>query len=208
MANPDPTIDGKILESARKEFLARGFDEPSLRDICQKAGVTTGAFYKRYAGKEELFHAVVEQTLNDLESIIKQHSSFDITNLSDEQLCDLCDLGKHENTLLHWLEFLYERREDMFLLLVRSGNSQYANFQHDWVEKVMHTNYPVFEEIERRGLTEFHPTKKELHILQSAYWQTLYEPFIHEASWDEIKEHSKYISRFFNWLNALGFRLK
>lgn len=207
MSNPDHSIDGKILDSAKSEFLDKGFDEASLRDICRNAGITTGAIYKRYSGKEELFHAVVGQTLKDLDEILEQQSSIDITAFSDRELCDMCDLGKQEGVLLQWLKFLYERREDMRLLLSRAGNSKFANFQHEWVERIMDVNFPLFEEIESRGLTEFHSSRRELHILQSSYWQALYEPFIHEASWDEIEMHSHYISRFFNWPNALGFKI-
>jgi AcrR family transcriptional regulator len=206
MSRPDHSIDGKILDSARAEFIDKGFNGVSVRDICKKAGVTTGAFYKRYVGKEELFHAVVGQTLEDLDKVVEQQASFDIANISDEELCDMCDLGSHEQETLQWLEFLYARRDDMFLLLACSGNSQYSNFQHDWIERVMETNYRIFEEIERRGLTEFYPSKQELHILQSAYWQALYEPFIHQSGWEEIAEHCRYISRFFDWPNALGFK--
>ncbi len=43
----------RILESARNEFLANGFEKASLKAICEGAGVTTGALYKRYKGKED-----------------------------------------------------------------------------------------------------------------------------------------------------------
>ena len=51
MARPDTSIDPRIMDSAREEFLALGFERASLKSICQRAGVTTGALYKRYAGK-------------------------------------------------------------------------------------------------------------------------------------------------------------
>ena len=62
MAVADHSIDPRILESARTEFLASGFEKASLKTICEGAGVTTGALYKRYKGKEELFCAVVACT--------------------------------------------------------------------------------------------------------------------------------------------------
>ena len=66
MAVPDHSIDPRIFESARKEFLENGFEKASLKAICEGAGVTTGALYKRYKGKEDLFCAVVDQTVKDL----------------------------------------------------------------------------------------------------------------------------------------------
>ena len=53
MSNPDKSIDPRILESAREEFLSKPYEQVSLREICQKAGVTTGAFYNRYKNVEQ-----------------------------------------------------------------------------------------------------------------------------------------------------------
>ena len=43
MARADRSIDPRILESARREFLANGFERASLKNICAQAGVTRGA---------------------------------------------------------------------------------------------------------------------------------------------------------------------
>ncbi len=69
MANKDKSIDPVLLKSAREHFLAKGFANASVQEICKNAGVTTGALYTRYKGKGELFEAVVEdavQVLNDI----------------------------------------------------------------------------------------------------------------------------------------------
>ena len=50
MAKPDTSIDPRIMDSAKEEFRTLGFEKASLKSICQRAGVTTGALYKRYAG--------------------------------------------------------------------------------------------------------------------------------------------------------------
>ena len=59
MAKPDHSLDPLILASARREFLEKGFEKASLERICENANVTTGALYKRYSGKEELFAAAL-----------------------------------------------------------------------------------------------------------------------------------------------------
>ena len=48
MAVPDHSIDPRIWAGARKEFLEKGFEKASLKEICEGAGVTTGALDKRY----------------------------------------------------------------------------------------------------------------------------------------------------------------
>ena len=42
----------EILKAAREEFLEKGYKGASLRSICKKAGVTTGAFYFQFENKE------------------------------------------------------------------------------------------------------------------------------------------------------------
>ena len=52
MSVADRSIDPRIKESAKEEFLQKGFLDASLQEICKNAGVTTGALYKRFKGKE------------------------------------------------------------------------------------------------------------------------------------------------------------
>ena len=51
-----------ILEAAAKEFLAKGFQSASLRNIVKTVGMTTGAFYGYFKSKEELFEACLLYT--------------------------------------------------------------------------------------------------------------------------------------------------
>lgn len=48
-----PVLDPRLLAAAKEEFLKKGYEKSSLVCICEAAGVTTGALYKRYKGKED-----------------------------------------------------------------------------------------------------------------------------------------------------------
>ena len=54
---------GELLDAALDVFAERGFAGARLEDIAQRAGVTKGTVYLYFASKEELFEAVVRQTL-------------------------------------------------------------------------------------------------------------------------------------------------
>ncbi len=43
-----------ILDAAADLARERGFEQMSVRDVCARAGVTTGAFYHHFSSKEEL----------------------------------------------------------------------------------------------------------------------------------------------------------
>ena len=51
MSTPDKSIDPRLLASAEAEFNKNGFIKAELKTICENAGITTGALYKRYKGK-------------------------------------------------------------------------------------------------------------------------------------------------------------
>ena len=65
-ATSDSEPRARLLLSAREEFLAHGFERASLRRICGKAGVTTGAVYFFFQGKEDLFVHLVKDTAERL----------------------------------------------------------------------------------------------------------------------------------------------
>lgn len=202
MSVPDRSLDPKILESAKKEFLANGFEKTSLKAICDGAGVTTGALYKRYDGKEDLFAAVVAPILRDFNRIIEEKSNLDVSALTDEELIDAWNMQNGQ--MEWWFQYLYERRDGFVLLIARSEGTAYSNFQHDWVEKMSVATGEYLNEAIRRGLTSIAVTKEELHILLSAFWSTIYEPFIHGFTWEQIEEHCKIVCNLFDWYKTFG----
>lgn len=204
MAKPDHSIDPRILESAKSEFLALGFEKASLQHICSRAEVTTGALYKRYRSKEDLFCAVVADTVSDLKGILAEKTSADLRSMTDEALIRAWDMDI--DYMMWWFRFLYDRHDGFVLLLKCAEGTSYSNFQHDWVETMTAATYDYYQEARRRGLTETDISTQEMHILLSAFWTTIYEPFIHDFTWQQIEEHCRLVCGLFNWYQVLGFK--
>src|SRR5256885_4582036 len=55
-----------LLAAGRALFAERGYAAVGTEEIVQRAGVTRGALYHHFAGKEELFAAVYEQVEREL----------------------------------------------------------------------------------------------------------------------------------------------
>ena len=49
---------------------------------------------------------------------------------------------------------------------------------------------------------------EELHILLSAFWTTIYEPFIHGFNWEQIEQHCRIVCKLFDWHKALEFHVE
>lgn len=205
MAIADHSIDPKILSSARTEFLLHGFEKASLKAICQGAGVTTGALYKRYKGKEDLFCAVVEQTVHDLYEVAHARGDRDPAILSDQELIKAWDMDGAD--MMWWFHYLYDRHDDFYLLLSCAEGTRYASFPHDWVALLTKATSAYLAEAQRRGLCRTDVGPAELHILLSAFWTTIYEPFLHHFTWDQIEDHCRIVCKLFHWHQALGFQI-
>ena len=53
------TTKERILETALELFAEKGYLGTSMRDIAQRLGITKGALYKHYAGKQEILDSIV-----------------------------------------------------------------------------------------------------------------------------------------------------
>lgn len=133
MALRNYELDSRILDSARKEFLDKGYREASLRKIAEGAGVTIGAIRTRYKKKDDLFCALLApfiDKINDtFQSLREGYLSIDSVHLTDQLETSM----KSESEAI--LTIAFENYEDAFLLLCRSGGSSLEQF---WDSVVRH----------------------------------------------------------------------
>ncbi|MCK4566796.1 MAG: TetR/AcrR family transcriptional regulator, partial [Candidatus Thorarchaeota archaeon] len=71
---PDETTRQRILESAYKLFVKKGYRGSSMRDIATEAGIKAGSIYNHFRGKEQIFEAV----------FIERHPMFRILAILEE----------------------------------------------------------------------------------------------------------------------------
>jgi AcrR family transcriptional regulator len=63
---------GLIQDAAKRLFAEKGIGEASVREIASSAGYTTGAIYTYFATKEELYAAVLRDSLRSLHDEVLQ----------------------------------------------------------------------------------------------------------------------------------------
>ncbi len=126
----------KLLDSARQEFLEKGYMKASLRTICRNAGVTTGALYFFFQDKEDLLKQLVEEPLKGLTLLIQAH-------LSEELDAGQAFSGEWDNTrdikaseeIVH---FMYQHYDIFIILITKSQGSAYEDIVSrfaDWGER-------------------------------------------------------------------------
>ncbi|RLE38594.1 TetR/AcrR family transcriptional regulator, partial [Candidatus Acetothermia bacterium] len=50
----------RLLQAAEQTFGELGYHDASVAEICRRAGVAHGTFYRYFAGKEEIFIRLIE----------------------------------------------------------------------------------------------------------------------------------------------------
>ena len=63
----------RVLEAAKTEFLEKGFEKASIRDIGKRAGMTSAGLYRHCKDKEDLFRQVIEPLLQEMTAMMKEH---------------------------------------------------------------------------------------------------------------------------------------
>jgi AcrR family transcriptional regulator len=202
MSVRDTSIDLRLLQSAREEFIANGFLKADLKSICENAGVTTGAVYKRYKGKEELFQAVVKEAADKMDGFIKLRTRIDLSGMSDEQIRNTWNMN--EEYVLDMFRMIWNFRKDLVILLERSSGTMYENYGHDFALRMTKAYMQYYLEAKKRGLANADISEEQMHVLCTSFWTSVYEPFIHKMTWKKIEEHCKVLCRFFNWAEAIG----
>jgi len=68
---PEETVR-KILDTAERLFVEKGYDRASLQDIIRATGLSKGAIYHHFASKEDIFYAVCDRIGQRNEAVLSQ----------------------------------------------------------------------------------------------------------------------------------------
>lgn len=122
-----------LLEAAKQEFLDKGYNKASLRNICAKAGVTTGALYFFFDNKAELFAAIVDRPVNGLKEILMEHVREDSKYMASLESVENIEMDHSEISDM-LIEYIYRYYDSFMLLLSSAENTAYENCVDDFVE--------------------------------------------------------------------------
>ena len=115
-----------LIEAAKKEFKEKGYNKASLRSICAKAGVTTGALYFFFENKAELFSAIVDQPIKGLKKLLMEHFQEDREYMQNLDSMENMEMD-HSDLSDMLVEYIYSNYDSLMLLLTSAENTVYEN---------------------------------------------------------------------------------
>ena len=129
MKNKKETME-KIKQAALEEFYEKGYAKASLRTICSRAGVTTGAMYFSFENKEALFRAILEPLVQSYEDILARCMQMEMQELSE---------GPDVDVLM--MQFILKK--EAIVIMEKAQGSCYEGFRNR-MEQMMEQSFLVY----------------------------------------------------------------
>lgn len=131
MKNKEETIE-KIKQAALEEFYTNGYAKASLRTICNRAGVTTGAMYFSFENKEALFQAILQPLVESYEKMLARCMQIELEDSSE---------GADVDVLL--MQFILKHRKQAIVIMEKAQGSCYEGFR-DRIEQMMQQSFQTY----------------------------------------------------------------
>ena len=205
MSESERTTLEKIMTVACEEFLQKGFQGASLRNIVRKAGVTTGAFYGYFKSKEEIFDSLVkEQHLHLLEMYQTALDNFHKLP-PEEQRSRMTEYTVSE--MLNMTDYIYDHFDAFRLILCCSEGTPYENLIHDMAQMDCAATGDFSEVMHQNG-TPMNPVHPQLeHMLTSGMFYAFFEIVVHEIPKESAEAYIRQLVDFYEagFKKIMGF---
>ena len=185
----------KILESGKELFLKNGYERTNLRELCKKAGVTTGAFYRHFEDKSSIFRELVDDVATGL------LSGFDI---AEDKCFDNIDTGNTDeiwnissDAIREFINYIYMHFDIFKLIICCSDGTEYNNYIDRIVERELNSMYRMYETLDKKGISYNRVARNELHMIIHAYYACIFETVLHDFSKETALDSVQSLSSFF-----------
>ncbi len=198
----DKTVNHiKIMAAAKEEFLERGYEKASMRGIADRCGLTAAGIYRHCVDKEDLFCQLVSPAEDKLKEWARGHML-----RYEEPVKKGKKITWQDSNIDMMRELVYPNMEDYHLLVAKSKGSRYENFLHDMTEESQNKFLSYLDDLKTAGIRTPDISPQKLHLLMTAYITALFEPVVHNYSYEEAVDALEILEKFFlpGWKQLMG----
>lgn len=187
----------KIVAAAMQEFQEKGFERASMKAVADAVGMTSAALYRHFDSKQDMFAALVQPAIDELNTWREQHivSSYDVLEQGNTKL--MWEFDSDYNDAKMVLDVMYRQPEAFRLLLCCSAGTVYENYVHDMVKLTTDRMMCFLQDCKVQGYPVREVQQDEMHMLVSAYCAALIQPIEHGYSKEDATRYLKTIVDFF-----------
>jgi len=194
---------GKIIAAAAAEFLEYGFADASMRRIASAAGLSVSGLYKHFAGKEEMFSALVEDAYLGMIGLYRSEEESEKKAICEGGVTGW-DVGNDARIAM---EYIYDHLDSFRLIICRSQGTRYEDFLHELAVREEETTLSFMRLLADRGVKLNDFSEKEFHLLATANVNAVFQAVEHGFTREEAMHYAETLDRFFSkaWKEFFGY---
>ncbi len=193
MASRIEGYDKKIIDCSLKEFLEKGYNDASLRNIASAAGVSTSTIYTRFKDKEGLFNYLIAPTnkfIEYMEKTLHDYSTMSLEKQKDEY-DNISDEGFDK-----FIELVYEDYHAYKLLVSCSHGDTFNNYLEKITSLDVVYTMKFLKDIGSKAFKTEELDEGFCHVVSTAFYSALFHCVEHDMSKEEAV---KYINKLRNF---------
>ncbi|MBQ7226923.1 MAG: TetR/AcrR family transcriptional regulator [Clostridia bacterium] len=179
-------VEERILESAKAEFLEKGYSGASVARIAKGAGVSVGNFYRYYADKASLLDAVVGKVYRYIPKFIADlASTITVMHMPLEEFSTF--MSKE------MLRVFWKHKTELAILLNKCKGTRYGKFRIV-IERL------VYAIVKSRNFGERKPSEHEkliARLIATGYVNGLLEVLDRDWNGEDFTEPVRKLTLFF-----------
>ena len=182
-----------ILQSARKQFLERGFQGAAIRKIASDAGITYGALYGYFGSKEELFYALTDPLIGRILKKLDEMESGIFALPAEKRLLGMSNIFYVQIPEL--VELIFEDREIVNLVLGGAKGTKYENFLSELVKRDARAISAAAESSETQDVQMF--DRQTLEIMMEGYMAALFHLIVSDREKQEVARSMEIFAKIY-----------
>jgi AcrR family transcriptional regulator len=193
-----------ILEAGKKEFLEKGYQGASMRNIAARLGVTTGALYRYYADKESIFDALVREPAETLEQKYREIQEQFGAQPIEQQINHLPEVSEEGHDWM--IEYIYDHQDAFKLIACYAAGTKYEHYMDVLIDIEVKSSLVLIERLIGAG---YHPEalhEDMVHMIASGLFNGMFEPVRHDMSREKAVVYMRILRKFYTagWFEILG----
>lgn len=190
-----PDAHGIILQAAKQEFLAHGFEDSSLEQIARRAGISAEQLQSQFPEKIDLFRAIVEKPAQELKENLRknQDTYFDLflTYRTDESQ------KLYQKFFVNFIDYVYDYFDAFKLIIYRSEGTPYEDYIYEIIRMDAARSEEYFAELRRSGKLLKDISHDLQHMISSAYFTGAFETIAHDMTREQAVKYVGELATFF-----------
>jgi AcrR family transcriptional regulator len=177
----------RFLEEGKKVFLEKGYQDTSLRQLCKTLGLTLGAFYGYFKGKEALFEAIVSEPAEEMLRYYKECHDNYMKKDAKEQFDGIGD--EPSDVLMKMLDYMYEYYKEFKLLFCRAAGTKYEHYLEEFISVEVISTGQFLDVMRKNGILYVEIDEQLSHNLATMLFNGMIEVFKHDMAYEHAKEY-------------------